>query len=314
MKEKLFILMGPTAVGKTSVSIELAERLNGEIISADSMQIYKYMDIGTAKISKEEMKGIPHYLLDMIYPDESFTVSNYKELASKYITKLNDKNILPIVVGGTGLYINSLVYNLNFAQVASNDDIRRKLESTRIERGNNYLHNLLKDIDKDSADRISINDTKRIIRALEIYEITGKTMTEYNKNFRLPNEDYDLVMICLNMNREKLYQRINYRVDLMIQSGLIDEVKYILDKGYDKNLVSLQGIGYKEIIMYLENKCSLDEAIEKIKQGSRNYAKRQLTWFRRDNRIRWIDVDCFDDVDDLSDTIQEIVIKNLYIK
>jgi tRNA dimethylallyltransferase len=314
MKEKLFILMGPTAVGKTSVSIELAERLNGEIISADSMQIYKYMDIGTAKISKEEMKGIPHYLLDMIYPDESFTVSNYKESASKYITKLNDKNILPIVVGGTGLYINSLVYNLNFAQVASNDDIRRKLESARIERGNNYLHNLLKDIDKNSADRISINDTKRIIRALEIYEITGKTMTEYNKNFRLPNEDYDLVMICLNMNREKLYQRINYRVDLMIQSGLIDEVKYILDKGYDKNLVSLQGIGYKEIIMYLENKCSLDEAIEKIKQGSRNYAKRQLTWFRRDNRIRWIDVDCFDDVDDLSDTIQEIVVKNLYIK
>lgn len=314
MKEKLFILIGPTAVGKTSVSIELAERLNGEIISADSMQIYKYMDIGTAKISKEEMKGIPHYLLDIIYPDESFTVSNYKELATKHITEINEKNKLPIIVGGTGLYINSLVYNLNFAQVEPNEEIRKKLECTRIERGNKYLHDLLKDIDKGSSDRISINDTKRIIRALEIYEITGKTMTEYNKNFRLPNEDYDLEMICLNMNREKLYQRINYRVDLMIQSGLIDEVKFILDKGYDKNLVSLQGIGYKEIIMYLEDKCSLDEAIEKIKQGSRNYAKRQLTWFRRDNRIRWIDVDCFDGVDDISDTIQDIVIKNLYIK
>lgn len=307
MREKLFILMGPTAVGKTSVSIELAKKLNGEIISADSMQIYKYMDIGTAKITKEEMQGIPHYLVDVIDPDESFSVSNYKDLATSYITSINQNGKLPIVVGGTGLYINSLVYKLNFASIPPNEDIRTKLTSLINEFGNEHIHNLLKEIDVESGERIKINDTKRIIRALEIYEVTGKTMTEYNKDFRATNEDYDLTMVCLNMNRDKLYGRINQRVEIMIEQGLIDEVKSILNMGYDKNLVSLQGIGYKEIIMYLDNKCTLDEAIEKIKQGSRNYAKRQLTWFRRDNRIRWVDVDNYKNVEDLC---KEIILLN----
>jgi len=312
MKNKLFIIMGPTAVGKTTISIELARRLKGGIISADSMQIYKYMNIGTAKITKDEMKDIPHYMIDIINPDEEFTVSNYKEMATNYIKEINCRNKLPIVVGGTGLYINSLVYNLNFTGVEPNEKIRERYESIRIEKGNQYLHRLLENIDQDSANRISINDTKRIIRALEIYEVTGKSMEEYNKNFRSPNEDYDLLMICLNVDRQKLYNRINTRVDLMIKEGLVNEVKSILDMGFDKNLISLQGIGYKEIIRYLENECTLDEAIEKIKQASRNYAKRQLTWFRRDNRIIWIDVDDFKDTNGLADEIQEMLIKYLY--
>lgn len=307
MKEKLFMLMGPTAVGKTALSIELAKRLDGEIISADSMQIYKYMDIGTAKVTEEEMEGIPHYLIDVIEPDEEFTVSNYKELAKSYIIDINQRGKLPMVVGGTGLYINSLVYNLNFAGVEPNEKIRDKYERIKEEKGNEYLHSLLDDIDKDSANRIEVNDTKRVIRALEIYEVTGKTMAEYNKNFRSPNEDYDLVMFCLNMDRKRLYERINLRVDLMIDQGLVHEVKSILDMGYDKSLVALQGIGYKEIISFLDNEITLDEAIEKIKKSSRNYAKRQLTWFRRDNRIKWINLDEYKNINEVADKIQETI-------
>lgn len=312
MKEKLFILMGPTAVGKTGLSIELAKSLNGEIISADSMQIYRYMDIGTAKVTIDEMSGIPHHLLSIVNPDDSFTVSNYKQMASKHITDISNKGKLPIVVGGTGLYINSLVYKLNFAQVAPDESIRDRLNSIVLDKGNDYLHKLLLNIDPESGARISINDTKRIIRAIEIYELTGKTMTEYNKDFRVFNENYDLIMICLNMDRSKLYDRINQRVDLMIEQGLISEVEEILKMGYDKDLVALQGIGYKEIIMYLEKQSSLDEAIDKIKQASRNYAKRQLTWFRRDNRIKWMDVDNYDDLSNLKKDIEKYVVMTLY--
>ena len=314
MKEKLFILIGPTAVGKTAISLDLAKKLNGEIVSADSMQIYKYMDIGTAKITVNEMQGIPHHLVDIIYPDESFTVSDYKTRATQYITEINRKNKLPIVVGGTGLYINSLVYKLNFATVPPNEMIRERLENLGNEYGNEYLHNILLKADKASGERISIQDKKRVIRALEINEITGKTMTEYNKDFRESNDDYDLVMVCLNLDRAKLYERINQRVDLMLEQGLVEEVKGILSKGYDKNLVALQGIGYKEIIMYLDNNYTLEYAVDKIKQGSRNYAKRQLTWFRRDNRIKWIDVDNFEDIEGLSKNIEDYIISSLYSK
>lgn len=307
MNEKLFILMGPTAVGKTSISIDLAKRLNGEIISADSMQIYKYMNIGTAKVMPNEMEGIPHYLIDIIYPDENFTVSDYKRMATKFIKKINQKNKLPIVVGGTGLYINSLVYKLNFASVPPNDEIRKKLETY----DNEYLHSKLIEVDRITGERISVNDRKRIIRALEIWEVSGKTPSEYNKNFREETDEYNLTMVCLNMDRERLYQRINDRVDLMIELGLVDEVKNILNMGYNKNLVSMQGIGYKEIIMYLENKISLDDAINIIKQGSRNYAKRQLTWFRRDNRIKWIDIDNFESIDQISENIEDYICQNL---
>ncbi len=311
MKENLFILMGPTAVGKTSLSIKLAKELNGEIISADSMQIYKYMDIGTAKVTESEMDGIIHHMVDIIEPDKSFSVSNYKDLTSQLISEINNRKKLPIVVGGTGLYINSLTYNLNFSSVAPDEKIRSRLELLGDQYGNEYLHEMLSMVDKESAERISIKDRKRIIRALEIYEITGSTMTEYNKNFRSLNTDYNLVMVCLNMERSKLYENINKRVDIMIEMGLIDEVKKILSMGYNKDLVSLQGIGYKEIIQYLENGISLADAIEKIKQGSRNYAKRQLTWFRRDNRIKWVDVDDFKSINELSYEIKDYVLHKL---
>ncbi len=302
-KENLFILLGPTAIGKTSISIDLAKKLNGEIISADSMQIYKYMDIGSAKVTEEEMSGVKHHLIDFLYPDEDFTVANYKNKAEKLISIINKKNKLPIVAGGTGLYINSLVYNLNFAKVAPNEQIRFKLENIANKKGNQYLHDKLKEIDELSAAKISPNDQKRVVRALEIYQLTGKTMSEYNKNFRSPVESYNLVMIGLNMDRSKLYERINNRVDLMIDQGLVKEVEHIISLGYNKDLVSMQGIGYKEIIMYLEGEFSLDESIELIKRKSRNYAKRQLTWFRRDKRINWIDLDEYSKLEEVSEYI-----------
>lgn len=302
-KNNLFILIGPTAIGKTALSIELAKRMNGEIISADSMQIYKFMDIGSAKITKEEMEDIPHHLIDIVLPNEEFTVANFKDRSIELIKDINSRGKLPIVAGGTGLYINSLVYNLNFAQVAPNDELRERLELLGNEYGNEYLHQELQKIDFESAERISVNDRKRIIRAIEIFEVTGKPMSEYNKNFRIPIDDYNLVMIGLNMDRAELYNRINARVDIMIEEGLIDEVKGLLEMGYNKDLVSMKGIGYKEVVMYLEGAISLDKSVELIKQGTRNYAKRQLTWFRRDNRIKWVNVEEFSNLNDLSQYI-----------
>lgn len=312
MKEKLFVLIGPTAVGKTELSIDLAKRLNAEIISADSMQIYKYMDIGTAKITEEEMEGVPHHLIDFLYPDEEYTVSDYQRDASRLITEINARGRLPMVVGGTGLYINSLVYELNFAKAPPDEEYRVELEELAANHGIEYIHDLLSKVDPESAKTISKKDKKRIIRALEVYKTTGKTMSEYNKNFRKETDKYDLCMVCLNMDRQKLYDRINMRVDIMIENGLIDEVKGILHKGYHKNLVSLKGIGYKEIIEYLDGNLTLDEAIEKIKKGSRNYAKRQLTWFRRDKRIKWVNKDDFDDFHQLSQYVYDYVISTLY--
>lgn len=302
-KKNLFILIGPTAIGKTALSIELAERMDGEIISADSMQIYKYMDIGSAKISKEEMKNIPHHLIDIVLPDEEFTVANFKDNATRLIKDINDRNKLPIIAGGTGLYINSLVFDLKFTEVSPNEEIRNELEYLANKHGNEYLHQELQKIDKKSADRISLNDRKRLIRAIEIYKVTKKPMSEHNENFRTPIKDYNLTMVGLNMDRAELYNRINQRVDIMIQQGLIEEVEKLLSMGYNKELVSMQGIGYKEIIMFLEGILSLEESIKLIKQGTRNYAKRQLTWFRRDTRIKWFNIDDFISIDKLSEEI-----------
>lgn len=305
MKDNLLVLMGPTAIGKTSISVELAKQLDGEIISADSMQIYKYMDIGTAKIKKEETQGIKHHMIDIVYPDEDYSVQNFQRQGKNLIRDINSKDKLAMLVGGTGLYINSLTYKLNFAGVAKDEEIRNKYENLALKHGNKYLHEKLYDIDRKSYEKINVRDLKRIVRALEIYEITGKTMSEYNKDFRKPNDEYNLKMFCLNMNRKKLYERINLRVDQMIQEGLIEEVKEILNMGYDKNLTSLKAIGYKEIIMYLEGEISIEEAIEMIKKSSRNYAKRQLTWFRRDDRIEWIDIDNFKSTNQIVDYIQK---------
>lgn len=310
-KKPLFILVGPTAVGKTSTSINLAKQLNGEIISADSMQIYKYMDIGTAKVTDEEKQGIKHYLVDEIFPNEKFSAADFQKRANKYISQILVKDKMPIVVGGTGLYVNSLVYDLDFTKAISNNELRKKFESEASRYGNDYVMEKLKEVDLKSAKRIHINDTKRIIRALEVYHETGKPMSESYNNFRKPNPLYDIAFVGLYMDRKKLYDRINYRVDKMIEEGLIDEVKNLINMGYDKDLASMQGLGYKEIINWLDGKYDFEEAIRILKRDSRRFAKRQLTWFRRDNRIKWFDVEKCSDKKDLSKNIANYVREKL---
>ena len=312
MKEKLIIITGPTAVGKTSISISLAKRMNGEIISADSMQIYKYMDIGTAKVTETEMEGVPHHLVDFVKPDQQFTVADYKDNATKIIQYLNKEGKLPIVTGGTGLYINSLVYELNFVDVPPNQELRDELESFAVEYGNSALLDKLRGIDPIAAGKYTENDIQRIVRAIEITTLSGKTYDEYGSNFRVPNERYDLLMYCLTMDRQKLYERINKRVDVMLQLGLVREVEMLMDMGYGKDLVSMKAIGYKEVKEYLEGNENYEDTVEKIKKLSRNYAKRQLTWFRRDKRINWIDVEEYESKDDIVEYLVNDINKHIY--
>ncbi|NLX61339.1 MAG: tRNA (adenosine(37)-N6)-dimethylallyltransferase MiaA [Tissierellia bacterium] len=313
-KDNLLIILGPTAIGKSDVAINVAQKMDGEIISADSMQIYKYMDIGTAKVKPEEMRGIPHFLIDIVHPDEEFTVADFKQQAEKYIRQINNRDKLPIVVGGTGLYINSLVYELKFTRVKANQDLRNKYNELADKYGNDFIYNELYKIDATSAKKISPNDRKRIIRALEIYYETGKPMSYYNENFRKKSNKYNLVMIGLNTDRKLLYSRIEKRVDKMINDGLIDEVKRLISMGYNKNLPSMKAIGYKEIISYLEGELELNEAINILKRNTRRFAKRQLTWFKMDDRIKWININDFKDVDDIGNYIfnyaSKIIAKN----
>ncbi len=291
--KKLFILAGPTAVGKTDISIEEAKKIDGEIISADSMQIYRHMNIGSAKITKGEMQEIPHHLIDIVDPKENFNVSRYKNMAEKIIKDIYSRNKFPMLVGGTGLYINSLICNYGFTGAKVDVNYRNYLESLAKMKGKEHVHSLLKDIDAASYERLYPNDLKRVIRALEVYKLTGRTIGEFNRKDALYNIPYDIYYFVLNMDRVKLYERINKRVDLMIKKGLIDEVKNLKSMGYTKDMQSMKGIGYKELIRYLEGDISLDEAVYLIKKGSRNYAKRQLTWFRKDERAIWINKDDF---------------------
>lgn len=299
MKKDLFILSGPTAVGKTDISIKLAELLNGEIISADSMQIYKYMDIGSAKVSKEEMKGIPHHLIDFVHPRDEFSVSEFSDLAKSLIDESTAQNKVPMIIGGTGLYIDSLIFNYNFAHSNRDDEYRDYLRDLAEKKGNEYVHELLKNVDMESYERLSVKDLKRVIRALEVYKTTGKTIREINEEIDIYDVPYNVHYFVLNMDREKLYDRINKRVDIMMEKGLMEEVKTLLDMGLDENMQSMKGIGYKELIKYLKGEISLEEAIYLIKKGSRNYAKRQLTWFRKDKRVNWINKDEFKSDDEI---------------
>ncbi|OAA82840.1 tRNA (adenosine(37)-N6)-dimethylallyltransferase MiaA [Clostridium ljungdahlii] len=301
--KNLFILSGPTAVGKTHISIELAKKLKGEIISADSMQIYKYMDIGSAKVTEAEMQGITHHLIDFIEPDKNFNVSEYKALAENAIDEICKKDKLPMVVGGTGLYINSLILNYNFTDAKTDKSYRECLENLAEEKGKEYVHSLLKEVDIDSYKRLYPNDLKRVIRALEVYKLTGKTISEYNANTNLYDIPYNIYYFVLTMDRAKLYDRINKRVDLMMENGLIDEVKSLKSMGYTPDMQSMKGIGYKEILDYLNGNSTLDEAIYLVKKGSRNYAKRQLTWFRKDKRVVWINKDNFSCDEDIVEHI-----------
>ena len=292
-KTPLIILTGPTAVGKTDLSIKLSKELNAEIISADSMQIYKYMDVGSAKVTKEEMDGVKHYLIDEVAPDYSFSVSEFQERANKYIQEITENGKKVLVTGGTGLYLNSLIYNMDFAKSDANEELREKLRLELEENGIDYMHNKLRELDSDAADRIHKNNTKRVIRALEV-ALSGKKMNDFSNDLKI-NEKYKPIIIVLNREREHLYKRIDKRVDIMMENGLIEEVKSLLNMGYTKDMISMQGIGYKEIIKYLEGEYELDEAIEIIKRDSRRYAKRQLTWFRRYNDAKWFNLDEYND-------------------
>ena len=296
-KVPLIILTGPTAVGKTDLSIKIANDLNAEIISADSMQIYEYMDVGSAKVTKEEMRGVTHYMIDEVKPDYSFSVSEFQKRAYKYIDEIISKNKLPLITGGTGLYLNSLIYNMDFAKSNANDKLREQLRLELEENGIDYMHNKLKELDEEAANRIHKNNTKRVIRALEVC-LSGEKMNDFSSDLQF-NEKYEPIIVVLNREREHLYERINRRVDIMIKNGLENEVKNLLNMGYSKDLVSMQGIGYKEIIKYLDGEYTYDEAIEIIKRDSRRYAKRQITWFRRYKDAKWFNLDEYKDLNEL---------------
>lgn len=288
-KRPLVILTGPTAVGKTALSVKLAKKIGGEIISADSMQVYKHMDIGSAKITKEEMQGVPHHLIDVLMPEEEFNVYTFQTMAREILCGIYERGHIPIVAGGTGFYIQALLYDINFEAEEENSMVREKLEELQRERGNHYLHELLKEKDPDSALEIHENNGKRIIRALEFYELNGIPISVHNKEQRKKESAYRSCYFVLNDERQKLYERIDKRVDEMLDHGLLQEVSKLKDMGYHKNMVSMQGLGYKEMLSYLDGELSFEDAVYLIKRDSRHFAKRQLTWFRREKDVIWID-------------------------
>ena len=285
----LIILTGPTAVGKTELSIALAKSIGGEIISADSMQVYKYMDIGTAKIRSEEMDGVPHHLIDILEPDVAFNVAMFKDLAKSAVEDIYSRGRIPILVGGTGFYIQALLHDIDFSEEDSDSSIRKELETLAEIKGAAFLHEKLREVDPESAEQIHANNVKRVIRALEYYQLHGEKISTHNETERHKESPYDFLYFVLTHDRQVLYERIEKRIDQMIDHGLISEVDNLLKKGYDSSLVSMQGLGYKELIPYLQKKCTLDEAIYVLKRDTRHFAKRQLTWFRRDRNVRWLD-------------------------
>ena len=288
MKKPLIILTGPTAVGKTKASIGLAKAIGGEIISADSMQVYKEMDIGSAKISPQEMDDVPHHLIDVLEPDEEFHVVRFKQMALNAMDKIYANGHIPIVVGGTGFYIQALLYDIDFTENDGDTSFRNEMESFADEYGAEALHLKLKEIDPVSAETIHANNVKRVIRALEFYHQTGKRISEHNEEERQKESPYAFKYFVLNDERANLYDRINKRVDLMVENGLVEEVQSLKNKGYTKTMVSMQGLGYKEILDYLDGDITLEEAVYRIKRDTRHFAKRQITWFKREKEVIWI--------------------------
>jgi tRNA dimethylallyltransferase len=292
-RKPLIILTGPTSVGKTALSIALAKNVNGEIISADSMQVYRKMDIGTAKITPEEMDGVPHYLINELEPDEEFNVVKFQQLAKKYMQQIYDRNKIPILVGGTGFYIQAVLYDIDFTENETDTTYRAELEQLLEERGGDYLYELLKETDADSAAAIHPNNSKKVIRALEYARLTGEKISEHNREQRQKSSPYQFCYFVLNRDRASLYENINKRVELMLQSGLLDEVKQLKALGYTRELVSMQGLGYKELLAYLEDEVTLEEAVEILKRDTRHFAKRQITWFKREKEVIWVNKDDF---------------------
>lgn len=285
MKEPLIILTGPTAVGKTKASIALAKAVNGEIISADSIQVYKYMDIGSAKITKEEMQDVKHYLIDEIEPDEEFNVTVFQSLAKKYMDEIRAKGKVPIIVGGTGFYIQSVLYDINFTEHEGDTSYRDELYKLSAEKGAEYIHAMLRAVDPEYAATVHANNQKRVIRALEYFHETAQKMSAHNEEQRENESPYNFAYFVLNDDRKHLYDRIELRIDQMLDEGLVEEVKSLLDKGYGRELVSMQGLGYKEIAAFLDGEITLDEAVYILKRDTRHFAKRQLTWFNREKEV-----------------------------
>ena len=290
-KKPLIILTGPTAVGKTKASIGLAKAIGGEIISADSMQVYRHMDIGSAKITKEEMADVPHYLIDVLEPEEEFHVVRFQQMAKAAMADIYSRGKIPIIVGGTGFYIQALLYDIDFTENAGDSVYREKLEALAKEKGAAYLHGQLAMVDPKSAEEIHANNIKRVIRALEFYHQTGQKISEHNERERQKESPYQFCYFVLNDRRECLYERIDQRVDQMIRNGLVQEVQTLKERGCTKQMVSMQGLGYKEIFSYLEGDCSLEEAVYIIKRDTRHFAKRQLTWFKRERDVIWVQKD-----------------------
>ena len=292
-KQPLIILTGPTAVGKTNLSIRLAKALNGEIISADSMQVYRHMNIGSAKVTPEEMDGVTHHLIDVLEPSEEFNVTRFQSMAKQAMKEIADRGHIPIVVGGTGFYIQSLVYDIDFTENEGDDSIRKELVCIGEEQGNEVLHQMLAEVDPASAKAIHANNRKRVIRAIEYYRQTGEPISEHNQREREKSSPYDFYYYVLNCDRKLLYERIDLRVDQMVEQGLVEEVQKLKNMGCTRNMVAMQGLGYKEILDYLDGKTTIEEAIFIIKRETRHFAKRQLTWFKRERDVRWLNLEEF---------------------
>ena len=293
-KRPLVILTGPTAVGKTALSVAFAKAINGEIISADSMQVYRHMDIGSAKVTKEEMEGVPHHLIDVLEPAEEFNVVLFQKMARQAAEEIESRGHIPILVGGTGFYIQALLYNIDFAENDEDRRLRRSLEEIAKEQGASALYEKLRAVDPESCEIIHANNVKRVIRAIEFYEKTGKKISAHNREQRQNNSPYRFAYFVLNDDREKIYRQIDQRVDLMMERGLVEEVRALRAMGCSRGMVSMQGLGYKEILSYLEGEISQEEAVYLIKRDTRHFAKRQLTWFKREKEVTWIEKNVFD--------------------
>lgn len=311
--QPMIILTGPTAVGKTALSIELAKRINGAVISADSMQVYKHMDIGSAKILPEEMQGIPHYMIDELEPEEEFHVVRFVEMAKKYLAEIYAAGKIPIIAGGTGFYIQALLYDIDFTDQESDEAFRSRLETLAKEQGREKLHEMLREVDPASAEAIHANNIKRVIRALEFYHLTGKRISEHNEQERQKSSPYNFAYFVLTDDRTKLYERIDKRVDHMIEQGLVDEVQKLKEMGCHRDMVAMQGLGYKEILAYLDGELTLEEAVYIIKRETRHFAKRQLTWFKREREVFWVEKDAYNYQEDkmLEDIITVLQQKNI---
>lgn len=311
-KKPLIVLTGPTAVGKTELSIKLAKAIDGQIISADSIQVYKHMDIGSAKVTKEEMDGVKHYLIDVLEPTDEFNIYVFKKLALEALNEIYENGKIPIIAGGTGFYIQSLLYDIQFTEEENDKTYRNELTEKAKNEGVIAVHNILKEVDPKSAEDIHENNLKRVIRALEYYHETGKLMSEHNEEQRQNESPYDFRYYVLNMERDKLYERINMRVDIMMENGLVSEVKKLKNMGYSKDLVSMQGIGYKEIREYVDKECTLEEAVDTLKKNTRHFAKRQLTWFKREKEVVWLNYEDFSyDKEKILNYILEDLHKNI---